>query len=98
MMTHGQFFVERMEELVGARPASMGADGLRTPPPSSAASVSPQVRILLDDAYRRMAEAVLTHVLDAEVDRSNAEDKGLRHIHVFIAGALCTSWPPHTHR
>ena len=55
------------------------------------------VRTLLDDAYRRLADALLSHVLEAEMDRSNSEEKGLRHVHVFVAGAfphLRASPPP----
>ena len=86
-----QYFVERMEELVGARStASASTPTLRPHPTSQAApahpAVSAQVRSLLDDAYRRIAEALLAHLLDAEADRTNPEEKAQRHVHVFIAG------------
>ena len=92
-----QYFVERMEDLVGAGApgpvSSASGASLRLPPGQKAAAaaaaapaVSAQVRSLLDDAYRRVADALLSHLLDAEIDRTNSEEKGLRHVHVFIAG------------
>ena len=76
-----QTFVEWLEDLIGAR-GGQQLDGT-TPagPPAS-------VRALVDDAYRRIADALLSHLLDAELDRSNSEEKGQRHAHVFIAGTL----------
>ena len=76
-----QTFVEWLEDLIGARDGPRLDGTAPTGPPAS-------VRALVDNAYRRIADALLSHLLDAELDRSNSEEKGQRHAHVFIAGTL----------